>query len=955
MDDVAVVQSENENLRKVRMRLLQWVSSIDALAALSPLQLECLDVITSECRSDDSQIPTDAAAIKSSPAKSTIELNTKQQQICIAASASAQELEALPSPGINNTKDFLLWYDRVNEEIMRNADTQHYQYLQQLEQRKTECSEILQQIDSALQQLSSLKSEYEMVSQNTSALNTASEKLTEEQQRLQKLGEEIQRRLHYFNQVELLHQRLQSPTLSVASDAFRDCLDRIDECLEYLRANPKFKDATSYSVKYKHCLAKAVTLIKNYTTVVMSQATAATLHPKQQHATKTLQSTSTDGEKKTRTVTPVKSSPDAAFALYYGKYQTAAIKIKRIAQLVESRVERSSEYEQLLGEMHQNYLSERATIMSPAVNKAIQELKAAHKGDHCALTRGSCAFLVHVCQDEQRLFFQFFALGSDQLTTYLEGLCTILYDTMRPFIIHINHLETLAEICSILRIEMLEEHVQQNPGALEAFSNTANQLLQDVQERLVFRAHLYLQSDILNYNPSAGDLAYPDKLEMMESIALSLQEPQNMRRYDSRSSLNSSISSAIETESVDTAYRARNINSSPADMHGMWYPTVRRTLVCLSRLYRCVDRPIFQGLSQEALKLCIQSVSAAAAKISAAKTPIDGELFEIKHLLILREQIAPFRVDFTIKETSLDFSKVKTAAFGLLHKRKQLFTMGSTNALLEFLLEGTPQIKEHLLDSRKEVDRQLKMVCEQFIKDAVHMLVSPILQFLDKAQALLQTKNGSKTSATAATNEKEGGSASTNLNYALRQSAWASPQHISGIIQESQRLIKNKLSILQRSMQLYLSNRDTEFIIFRPIRNNIIQSFVKLEQLLTTNGYSNDDMTITGCPSAEQVSILLSSASILATEGIVNFSAAQRKLSTASNDEALNSSAPPSRRISYEKRVSFEVGVPGATAVIMENLPEMPESGSSATSPTRTLKSENNNNAEDAAGVEVNI
>lgn len=45
---------------------------------------------------------------------------------------------------------------------------------------------------------------------------------------------------------------------------------------------------------------------------------------------------------------------------------------------------------------------------------------------------------------------------------YLEGLCTILYDTMRPFIIHINHLETLAEICSILRIEMLEEHVQQN-------------------------------------------------------------------------------------------------------------------------------------------------------------------------------------------------------------------------------------------------------------------------------------------------------------------------------------------------------------------------------------------------------------------------------------------------------------------------------------------------------------
>lgn len=47
-------------------------------------------------------------------------------------------------------------------------------------------------------------------------------------------------------------------------------------------------------------------------------------------------------------------------------------------------------------------------------------------------------------------------------SSYLEGLCNILYDSMRPFIIHINHLETLAEICSILRIEMLEDHVQQN-------------------------------------------------------------------------------------------------------------------------------------------------------------------------------------------------------------------------------------------------------------------------------------------------------------------------------------------------------------------------------------------------------------------------------------------------------------------------------------------------------------
>ncbi|KAH8377545.1 hypothetical protein KR093_005881, partial [Drosophila rubida] len=836
MDDVASAQSENENLRKIRNRLMQWETKNDPLAALSAQQEEHLEVLTSMWLVDES-------TATSTPTKDSKHLVTNSE--C--------DLQHLPLGGLQNTNDFLLWFVNVNAEIEQRGDADYQKYLQQLEQRKAECSHMLTQISVAMERLGALSSEYQFVSEKTSALNTASEQLIDEQQKLQELNSEIQRRLHFFSQVELLNQRLQSPTLSVASEAFRECLNKIDECLNYLSEHPNFKDAAAYNVKYKQCLAKATGLVRNYITNVINQATEATLHPRNSSGEAALQ------------------APDAAFALYYGKYQTSAAKVKRVAQLIESRLENSnsSEYSQLMTDLQQHYLAQRASVMSPAVNQSIQNVKNAHKGDHCSLTRSACAFLVHVCQDEQRLYYQFFSTGASHLTVYLEGLCTILYDTMRPFIIHINHLETLAEICSILRIEMLEEHVQQNPAALEAFATIAHQLLQDVQERLVFRAHLYLQSDIQNYNPSTGDLAYPEKLEMMESIALSLQEPTQLRRSDSRASMMST-----EAESVDTAYRVKQMNS-PADLHGMWYPTVRRTLVCLSRLYRCVDRPIFQGLSQEALRVCIQSVSQAAAKIGAAKTPIDGELFEIKHLLILREQIAPFRVDFTVKETSLDFSKVKTAAFGLLQKRKQLFSMGSNNALLEFLLEGTPQIKEHLLDSRKEVDRQLKTVCEQYIKDAVQMLVGPLITFLDKAQALLANTNSD------ASKEPE---ATAKVNYMLRQSSWASPQQISSIIQETQRLIKAKLAILQRAMQLYLSNRDTEFIIFRPIRNNIIQSFVKLEQLLTTNGYSQDDMIITSCPSAEQVSILLSSASILAAEGVASFAAAAaRKISSSSS------------------------------------------------------------------------
>lgn len=329
------------------------------------------------------------------------------------------------------------------------------------------------------------------------------------------------------------------------------------------------------------------------------------------------------------------------------------------------------------------------------------------------------------------------------------------------------------------------------------------------------------------------------------------------------------------------------VADSTADLHGMWYPTVRRTLVCLSRLYRCVDRPIFQGLSQEALAYCIQSVSSAAQQIATRKTPIDGELFEIKHLLILREQIAPFRVDFTVKETSLDFSKVKTAAFGLLQKRKQMFAMGSNNAILEFLLDGAPTVREHLHDSRKDVDRQLKTVCEHFIRDATAHLVGPLVAFLERAAQLLRSA-------------PIGGANETRL----RQQPWASPQHVSEVCQSAQRQVKAQLTGVQRAMQLYLSNPDTEFILFRPIRNNIIGCFVRLEQLMTTNAYSADDLVIAGCPSADQISVLLS-ASVLTDAAAVaaDQSRPMRKLSAGSTADGETAA---SRKVSMEKKVSFD-------------------------------------------------
>jgi hypothetical protein len=42
----------------------------------------------------------------------------------------------------------------------------------------------------------------------------------------------------------------------------------------------------------------------------------------------------------------------------------------------------------------------------------------------------------------------------------LAEFCNLLYDNLRSRIIHVIHLETLAELVTILKVEMIEEHVK---------------------------------------------------------------------------------------------------------------------------------------------------------------------------------------------------------------------------------------------------------------------------------------------------------------------------------------------------------------------------------------------------------------------------------------------------------------------------------------------------------------
>lgn len=138
---------------------------------------------------------------------------------------------------IDSTQDFLNYYNAIEAEIYDHSDEVYKQYYDQLLNRRSECDNLLDKINLALDSLDGLEMEYKFVSNKTWSLNSGSEKLIAEQNQLVETGEEIKKRLYYFMQSEKLLQHLQSPTISVSSELFAQTLDRIDECMAYIRTN----------------------------------------------------------------------------------------------------------------------------------------------------------------------------------------------------------------------------------------------------------------------------------------------------------------------------------------------------------------------------------------------------------------------------------------------------------------------------------------------------------------------------------------------------------------------------------------------------------------------------------------------------------------------------------------------------------------------------------------------
>ncbi|KAK6784044.1 hypothetical protein RDI58_017498 [Solanum bulbocastanum] len=680
-----------------------------------------------------------------------------------------------------NTNQFYKWFADLEAAMKSETEEKYQHYVNTLTEQIQTCDSILHQVDETLDLFNELQLQHQTVATKTRTLHDACDRLLLEKQKLIEFAESLHNKLNYFDELENVATTFYSPSMSVGSTNFLPLLKRLDECISYVESNPQYAECSIYLVKFRQLQSRALGMIRSHVLSVLRSTSSQV-----QAAIRS------SGGSKTSFAEGIESS------IIYVRFKAAANELKPILEEIESRTPRK-EYIQLLEECHKLYCEQRLSLIRGIVQQRISEFS--RKEALSSLTRSGCAYLMQVCQLEHQLFNHFFPSSSEDissLTPLVDPLlcraetflsqscyqrCTFLYDTLRPKLIHETNLDVLCELVDILKVEVLGEQLSRRGESLAGLRPTLDRILADVHERLTFRARTYIRDEIANYLPSDEDLDYPKKLE--QSVSAELDSPSTEQKQD---------------------------------VSGTWYPPLEKTVSCLSKLYCFLGSAVFTGLAQEAVEFCSLSIQKASKLIGKRSSSMDAQLFLIKHLLILREQIAPFDIEFSVTHKELDFSHLLEHLRRILRGQASIFDWSRSTSLARTL---SPRVLESQIDAKKELEKSLKTTCEEFIMSVTKLVVEPLLSFVTKVTAVKVALSGSQ-------NKK----LESGIAKPLKEHAFASPEKIAELLQKVNTAMDEDLPRVLVKMRLYLQNSSTRAILFKPIKTNILEAHVQVLSLL---------------------------------------------------------------------------------------------------------------------------
>lgn len=648
-----------------------------------------------------SPLPTALAAPKSAPrppqasVRRRADSHPRKNSVTVSHSRDATDYHALDQPP---------WYmdlsdsDDDEDREAQLADAELHALRSVNLAHLASCRKLLDHVANVLETLDSIKTGFNAVSEQTSTLQTSCSDLQAEEDRLQRLADNVKSTLLPFSYLATANRLLNVPGSSlVLQPSYQDLLINVQQSLDFLAKHQDYKGAEFYTRQYRQAMTKALTLARVHFSNSMREVSADITNRTQVNA----------------------MNKNTQSALLYTKFRSILGQVRPLMKDIEDASRNHEEYWSLLNDCWLSYFSMRKSLLNPMITNAFKDM--ANITDFATFTTSAISFMRILALDERELFASFFSTGREEFTTFLAALGQFFTDALRPRIAAESSLNTLCEVCSGMQAQCAKYTDDQETVVFD-LSPVLATTLNEIQSRIVLRAQGVVINEIQGYKPTEKDLNYPGSLRKtgrsrMASNGSTVSSP--IEREPAAASISERMQGSPSISRRASLVNMNDTESlSSAIVHERWYVTLRVSISLLSKIYKLVQSSIFDELAHEVVRSCIASLLHASNLIKR-RNSIDGHLFLLKHLLILKDQIASFDIEHSDPEQSsgIDLRTVTGAFWDLTNRSASelfaptaLYNLASST-LSKLSASGYLSRKvENMSDAREELEDQTRLV-----------------------------------------------------------------------------------------------------------------------------------------------------------------------------------------------------------------------------------------------------
>jgi hypothetical protein len=216
----------------------------------------------------------------------------------------------------------------------------------------------------------------------------------------------------------------------------------------------------------------------------------------------------------------------------------------------------------------------------------------------------------------------------------------------------------------------------------------------------VFRTSTIIRDEIEHFTPKAEDLDYPNKC---------IHPRRQSTAPDGKSEDPPGITSPLPKDPV--------VVESAFDTEAMftgWYPTLRKCVWLLSKIYRLLNSTVFDDLAHTIVHATTASLYGASHTLAKTKSsPADSQLFLIRHLLLLKEQLVAFDIESVPQpDVNIDLSPL-ARTFSSLRTTGSLFSPNGLYTLIK--TAAVPKVINSMLGAEAGLGIRLRAAIGEFV------------------------------------------------------------------------------------------------------------------------------------------------------------------------------------------------------------------------------------------------